>query len=175
MTGENPLRASDLDVVDNFDPTVFPPMTKLFQQLVDGAAANIPQAQAQQKHHADAHRKDVSFDVGDLVWVPTKYMQPRGAPKPQPQIIGPFKVLKRVGMVAYHLDLPPSMRVHPVFHVSLLQRDKPRPSHMLQPHGWRPVGEAQEDEDPEFEVEHLLNSRGSGETEEFLVKWKGYP
>ncbi|KAL8443247.1 hypothetical protein Emed_006922 [Eimeria media] len=175
MIGENPLRASDLDVVDNFDDTITPPMTKLFQQLVDRAAANLLQAQAQQKYYADAHRQDVSFEVGDMVWLSTKNMQPRGTPKLQPQFIGPFKVLERIGKVAYRLDLPPSMQVHNVFHVSLLQRDKPRPSYMLQPHGWRPLGAADDDEDPEFEVEHLLDSRGSGATEEFLVKWKGYP
>ncbi|KAL8441365.1 hypothetical protein Emag_007238 [Eimeria magna] len=175
MIGENPLRASDLDFVDNFDAAISPPMTKLFQQLVDRAAANILRAQAQQEHYADAHRQDVSFEVGDLVWVSTKFMQPRGTRKLQPQFVGPFKVLKRVGKVAYLLNLPPSMQVHPVFHVSLLQRDKPRPPHMLQPPGWRPVVPAAEDEDPVFEVDRLLDSRGSGVNEEFLVKWKGFP
>ncbi|KAL8441254.1 hypothetical protein Emag_007330 [Eimeria magna] len=172
MTGENPLRASDLDVVDDFDAAISPPMTKLFQQLVDRAAANILRAQAQQKHYADAHRQDVSFEVGDLVWVSIKFMQPQGTHKLQPQFVGPFKVLKRVGKVAYLLDLPPSMQVHPVFHVSFLQRDKPRLPHMLQPPGWRPVAPAAEDEDPVFEVDH---SRGSGANQEFLVKWKRFP
>ncbi|KAL8441499.1 hypothetical protein Emag_007115 [Eimeria magna] len=175
MIGENPLRAADLDVVENFEPTISSPMTKLFQQLVDRAAANILQAQARQKHFADTGRQEATFAVGDQVWVATKFMQARGVQKLQPQFIGPFKVLKRVGKVAYKLDLPPSMMMHPVFHVFLLQKDKPRPPHMMEPTGWQPVGGAAKDEDPVIEVEHLLDSRGSGKEEEFLVKWKGFP
>ncbi|KAL8443892.1 hypothetical protein Emag_005758 [Eimeria magna] len=162
MIGENPLRASVVDVAHNFDAALSPPMTKLFQQLVDRAAADILRAQAQQKHYADAHGQDVSFDVGDLVRVSTKFMQLRRTRKVQPQVVGPFEVLKRVGKVAYLLDLPPSMQVHSVFHVSLLRRNKPRPPYALQPPGWRPVAPAAEDADPVFEVEHLLDSRGSG-------------
>ncbi|KAL8442946.1 hypothetical protein Emed_007040 [Eimeria media] len=111
----------------------------------------------------------------DVVWVSTKYTQATGTPKLQPQFVGLFKVLKGIGKVAYDLDLASSMQVHPVFHVYPLQRDKPRPSDMLQPLGWRPVSEAEEDEDPEFKVEHLSDLRGRGETDEFLVKWRGYP
>ncbi|KAL8426924.1 hypothetical protein Efla_006008 [Eimeria flavescens] len=48
MIRENPLRASDLDFVDAYEPTLTPPTTKLFQRLVDRAYANIIHAQAQQ-------------------------------------------------------------------------------------------------------------------------------
>ena len=175
MIGENPLRACDLDVVETLEPTITPPMTKLFQQLVDRAAAHIRQAQLVQQHYANEHRREIQFQAGDKVWVSTKYMQPRGSSKFQARFIGPFTIISKVGKVAYKLELPPSMQIHPVFHVSLLQRDKPRPAEMMQTPGWEPVEIGAPDEDPEFEVEHLLDSRGSGKNEEFLVKWKGFP
>ena len=172
MIGENPLRAIDLDLNEALEPTVTPPMTKIFQQLVDRAAVHILQAQALQKHYADQKRKEAEFQEGEQVWVSTRFMPPRGSSKFQPRFIGPFKIVKRIGKVAYQLDLPPSMQQHPVFHVSLLQKDKPRAAEMLPNENWEAVNQQQE---PEYEVEYLLDSRGSGEDEEFLVKWRGFP
>ena len=46
--------------------------------------------------------------------------------------IEPFEVLKRVGIVAYQLALPPSLSgVHKVFHVSMLRKYTPGPSHIV--------------------------------------------
>jgi len=48
------------------------------------------------------------------------------------RFIGPFEVLRCVGEVAYELALPPSLAgVHPVFHVSMLQKYHDDPSHVL--------------------------------------------
>ena len=46
--------------------------------------------------------------------------------------IGPFEVLKRVGTIAYRLALSPSLSsVHEVFHVSMLQKYTPDPTHIV--------------------------------------------
>ena len=174
MNGENPLTASDLDVIDELEPTISPPMTKLFQQLVDRAAAQLLLAQTRYKHYADQKRRDVKFKIGDMVWVSTRNMQPSGVAKFQPRFIGPFRVLEPVGAVAYRLELPDSMQQHPVFHVSLLQKHVERPSDMLQPEGWAPVASAALGDMDTFEVEHILDMRGVPPHEEYLVKWKGY-
>jgi hypothetical protein len=39
-----------------------------------------------------------------------------------PKYYGPYKVLQRIGSMPYKLKLPPSLRVHPVFHVSFLKK-----------------------------------------------------
>ena len=60
--------------------------------------------------------------------------------------IGPFEILERVGTVAYRLALPPSMSgVHEVFHVSMLRRYTPDPTHVVD---W---GEIEVDTDETFE------------------------
>ena len=52
--------------------------------------------------------------------------------KLSPRFIGPFEILKRIGKVAYELALPPTLAgVHNVFHVSMLRRYIPDPSHVL--------------------------------------------
>ena len=51
-----------------------------------------------------------------------------------PRYIGPFEIQSRVGEVAYILVLPPELsRIHPVFHVLMLRKYIPDPSHVLQP------------------------------------------
>ena len=53
--------------------------------------------------------------------------------KLSPRFIGPFDIIEKVGEVAYRLALPPQISsVHDVFHVSMLRKYEPDPSHVLQ-------------------------------------------
>ena len=93
---------------------------------------------SRQKSYADPKRKDVSFFFGDLVFLkvsPMKGVMRFGKKgKLAPRYIGPFEIKSRVGEVAYRLVLPPELsRIHPVFHVSMLRKYIPDPSHVLQP------------------------------------------
>ena len=52
--------------------------------------------------------------------------------KLSPRFIGPFEILERIGKVAYRLTLLPQLSgVHDVFHVSMLRKYEPDPSHVL--------------------------------------------
>ena len=68
---------------------------------------------------ANRHRRDLSFSIGDKVWLSTKYLPLRvGSRKLSALWAGPYVVLSKVGSVAYKLDLPVSWNIHNVFHVS---------------------------------------------------------
>ena len=87
---------------------------------------HIIREQSRQEYYANKRRREVEFEVGEKVWVSTEYMQLAGVSKFQKKFLGPFTIVKRIGKVAYQLNLPDFMRRHSVFHVSLLQRDRPR-------------------------------------------------
>ena len=76
--------------------------------------------------------------------------------KLSPKYIRPFKVLERVGTVASWLALPPSLAsVHTMFHVSILQKNTPDPTHVVD---W---GELVVDVDGTFEegLVRIMDSR----------------
>ena len=53
--------------------------------------------------------------------------------KLSPRYIGPFDIIERIGEVAYRLALPPRLSgIHDVFHVSMLKKYEPDPSHVLE-------------------------------------------
>ncbi|GJW15816.1 putative reverse transcriptase domain-containing protein [Tanacetum coccineum] len=87
----------------------------------------IQTARDRQKSYADLKRKPMEFQVGDKVmlkvspWKGVVHFGKRG--KLNPRYVGPFKVLKKVGAVAYKLELPQELsRVHNTFHVSNLKK-----------------------------------------------------
>ena len=94
-------------------------------------------AQSRQKSYADRRRRPLEFEVGDHVFLrvsPRRGLTRFGrGGKLSPRYIGPFDVIERIGAVAYRLALPPQLSgVHDVFHVSMLRRYEPDPSHVLE-------------------------------------------
>ncbi|KAD5507694.1 hypothetical protein E3N88_15397 [Mikania micrantha] len=84
-------------------------------------------AQDRQKNYADNRRKPLEFQVGDRVMLkvsPWKGIVRFGKQgKLAPRYVGPFKILEKIGTIAYRLELPPELsNIHDVFHVSSLKK-----------------------------------------------------
>ena len=96
-------------------------------------------AKDKQKSYADKRRRDLHFKVGDRVFLkvsPWKGVLRFGRHgKLRPRYIGSYEIIAKVGPVAYRLDLPPELsKVHNVFHVSMLHKYIPDPSHVRRDH-----------------------------------------
>jgi hypothetical protein len=72
---------------------------------------NLRVVQSRQKSYVDHRRRELSFEVGDFVYLKVSPMRGlhrfkvRG--KLAPRFIGPFKILEKRGEVTYQLELPP--------------------------------------------------------------------
>ncbi|KAG0592495.1 hypothetical protein KC19_1G257000, partial [Ceratodon purpureus] len=112
------------------------------------------------------------FHVGDKVWLLRRNIKTsRPCDKLDYRRLGPFCIQEKINPVAYRLELPASMKVHPVFHVSLLESYKESTiSGRLQPS--LPSVEVENHE--EYEVEEVLDSRRRRGKLQYLIHWRGY-
>lgn len=142
--------------------------------MLDLVRQQLLRAQQRMKLQADKRRSERSFQVGDMVYLKLQpYVQASLAPRAHQKLsyryFGPYKILSRIGDVAYKLDLPASSSVHPVFHVSLL---KPALSTKY------PLSAAVPDisdghQVPEAVLQRRLHPRRDGSVPQLLIKWSG--
>ncbi|MCO5580906.1 hypothetical protein L7F22_034779 [Adiantum nelumboides] len=112
------------------DPTLHVPIAKSTLEMMDQQLLiirdNLKRASDRQKSYADLHRSAKSFSKGE--WVFLRVKPKRSSLKLGKfrklafRYCGPFEILRRAGEQAYKLTLPPHMRIHNVFHVSLLKK-----------------------------------------------------
>jgi len=164
-----------------FDPSVIrastvPAAEDRFAQLqviLADLRANLAFAQSSYTHQANKSRLPLSLQVGDLVFLDRRHIKTaRPSIKLDDRKLGPFKISRVINPVAFELKLPASMRIHPVFHVSLLEpKTKDIVHSLIQP---PPPPPEIIDDTEEFEVEQILDSRLFRKRLQYLVHWKGY-
>ena len=152
---------------------------KEWHEQADMARASLDKATKKMKKWADEKRRRVEFNVGDQVMVKLLPQQFKSLRKVHKGLIrryeGPFPLIGRFGKVSYRLQLPPKLKIHPVFHVSFI---KPYHEDMEDPE--RKVSKRAPTAVVTFfnrEVEEILSDRkvsrrGVPSYTEYLIKWR---
>jgi len=145
------------------------------KEIQEEAKAALGKAQEDMRKYADRKRSDVKeYKVGDLVMLSTKdlkyQMIGRRMEKLTERFVGPYKIKKIISSNAVELELPSTVKIHPVINVSRIHR------YIGQVEGQRkeqPAPVIIEGEE-EWEVERILNKRQVRGKDKYLVHWKGF-
>jgi hypothetical protein len=127
-------------------------------------------SQKAKEYYDKTRRETADMKVGDKVYIrrrtsgEKKYNITTGrtSQKMDSLFIGPYVIERKLPNDNYKVTLPDRMRIHPVFHVSLLKKTG------------NPVSTTDVDVTDEFEVERILSKRYRKGQTEYLVRWKGY-
>ena len=145
--------------------------------ILDCAKQCMQCAQERSKFYADQRRSVREFEVGQKVFLKVRPkcsgLKFGWSRKLSFRFCGPLQSIKRVGQVAYALDLPKDWKIRNIFYVSLLRRYVSDPAHVLSDLPQvAPEGEmlAEPEKNLQVDLQHLMNR--SFKT--FLIEWKDY-
>ena len=147
-------------------------MAKRIQDAWGLAKKHIARSQERMKRNADRKRRDESFKVDDWVMLTTDdWDLGRPSKKLAEQMTGPYRVVEKVGN-SYKLDLPPELRIHPVFSPDKLRRasqSDPLPGQIIDPQGPLEINGQEE-----WEVEEIVASRLCRKKLQYKARYIGY-
>ena len=97
------------------------------QEILKLLKENLQMTQNQHKMSANIHMIEHNFEVGDLVFLRLQpyrqsSLKKSGVEKLKPRFYGPYRIMRRVGEVAYELELPEGRNIHNVFHMSCIKK-----------------------------------------------------
>lgn len=149
------------------------------REIFKDVTASYASVREQQRSRIQSKFTEPNYKEGDLVMIRTSsfrdhFSRARPSEKLRSKWIGPFKIIKLVGKNAVRLELPTTMRIHPVVNVSHTKPYFDQPEDLSStierppPPVIGPLG-------PAYEIDRVIQHRRRGRGYQFLVDWKGYP
>lgn len=140
---------------------------------------HLLRVQNRMAQHADRHRSDRLFSIGNFVYLKLQpynqfSIRKQSFHKLLPKFYGPYRILDRIGTVAYQLELPPNSEIHNVFHVSQMKSCNDSLSAATHPLPSQAHLQFTK-RDPEAILDRKMVKRGRIAATKVLVKWKNLP
>ena len=175
-------KVSLFSLLHGYEPRVYPSLGRTFLPALENCWTSLEEAQ---KEALAAHetacqimreqntRNFSSWKVGDKVWLEAtnlclNYPSRKLAPKQQ----GPFEISQVLSLLTYHLCLPPTWKIHNVFHATLLSSYKETEAHG--PNFSKSLPDLIGAEE-EYKVKRIVSHCGTLGCCRYLTTWKGYP
>jgi hypothetical protein len=173
----NQKRRSIADYISLYNNTPNKAITTAADRIQQ-AKQCIERAQQRQIREANKHRRNIQYNLGDLVFISTEHLNPTGSSsnKLMYKYIGPYRITRRISNVTYEVLLPRNSKLHNVFYVNRLRKFYPRLTQFADDDG-RDIEPPPTiiDNDYEWEIEDIINHRMNKKKQrEYLVKWSGY-
>ncbi|SOV07457.1 uncharacterized protein UDID_18912 [Ustilago sp. UG-2017a] len=167
------------DNTDPASPALFPTAHSYadqLKQLHEYVRGELVKANSQSAEQFDKHRlPSPQFQPGDRVWLSADNIRSlRPTKKLDYCQLGPFSINEVISSHAYRLQLPPSMKIHNVFHVDRLE---PYVANTIPNRVQPPPPPVEIESDIEYEVEQILDSKVDHHYRDplfYLVRWVGY-
>jgi hypothetical protein len=140
----------------------------------------ILKSQEQQAHHHNKGRSEATFKVGDLVLLSNRYIRPphlrtKGSPKLRSKFIGPFPIIRQASATSYELDLPTTVKSHPVINIEYLKPYNSTPTKFAgREQAPPPPTENPDTAELEYTVDKIVDHRTRNKQVEYLLHWEGY-
>ena len=176
--GQHPLTPATL-VTKTTNVPAADDFAQHWENMINMAKDALMIAQDRQSKYANQHRRHLTYQVGDKVMLSAQHInnpvnKQRPTRKLSPKYLGPYTIIDIISPTAYRLELLANMRIHNVFHISMIkpynetfedfERPTPPPAIILP-----------DTNEKEFEVETILDKYIIREKPQYLVKWIGYP
>ena len=145
---------------------------KHWDNMINIAKDSLREAQENQSKYANQHRRHLTFKIGDKVLLSAQYInnpvdRNRPTKKLTPRYLEPYTISAVISPTAYKLELPTTLRIHPVFHISKLKLYNETEDFLR---ATLPPPITLPDNSKEYEVETILDKRILKGKTQYLVK-----
>lgn len=146
------------------------------KELHHQLAMDITYAAERSAYYANQSRLQApQYVVGEKVWILRRNIKTkRPSDKLDDKKIGPYPIKRVINNISYEVQLPYTVKLHPVFHTSLLEPVNTDKLRVIQTEP-RPVTTADSEDTTEYEVEYLVDYVNNQKGPQYLVHWKNYP